>query len=142
MILNIISLSFKWLKIWEVNFNFCRYLIDCFNIWFYTQPKPVLTPLVAYCWEFKVGLLSLSTSSYFFYLEVVVPFFFFFLVGVLCSFRSFRVCLVEWILGMMKKKRERKWGGKTFWRVFHVWLEGGEGKWGCFLHRSTKKFSP
>ena len=36
---------------------------------------------------------------------------------------TFRVCLVEWILGKMEKK-----GGETFWRVFD-WEGGRENVW-------------
>ena len=46
------------------------------------------------------------------------------------------VCLVEWILGRMKKKK-----GKPFWRVFG-WKRG-EGKMmvgpGCFLPKMGRK---
>ena len=53
--------------------------------------------------------------------------------------QSLRVCLVEWILGRMKKKKKKKIFLKS------VWLGGGEGKemvFGSFLPGSYKNFSP
>ena len=53
--------------------------------------------------------------------------------------QSLRVCLVEWILGRMKKKK------KKFFFLKSVWLGGGEGKemvFGSFLPGSYKNFSP
>ena len=50
--------------------------------------------------------------------------------------QSLRVCLVEWILGRIKKKKNLK----------GIWLGGGEGKEmvvsGSFLPGPYKKFSP
>ena len=53
--------------------------------------------------------------------------------------QSLRVCLVEWILGRMKKKKKKNFFLKS------VWLGGGEGKemvFGSFLPGSYKNFSP
>ena len=53
--------------------------------------------------------------------------------------QSLRVCLVEWILGRMKKKKKKIFFLKS------VWLGGGEGKemvFGSFLPGSYKNFSP
>ena len=53
--------------------------------------------------------------------------------------QSLRVCLVEWILGRMKKKKKKIFFLKS------VWLGGGEGKemvFGSFLPWSYKNFSP
>ena len=51
------------------------------------------------------------------------------------------VCLVEWILGRIEKKK--KWEGKLFGGCL---VEREKGKemveLGCFLLKSTKKFSP
>ena len=55
------------------------------------------------------------------------------------------MCLVGWILERMEKKKERKWGGKTFWRVFD-WEEEREKKCdgACvfFSSSSPKCFRP
>ena len=54
--------------------------------------------------------------------------------------QSLRVCLVEWILGRMKKKKKKFF---FFWRVF-VWEGEREKRWclGVFSQGPTKIFLP
>ena len=55
---------------------------------------------------------------------------------------SLRVCLIEWILGRVKKKYERKWEGKLFGGcLVRRGRRKRDVKVRMFLLRSIKKFS-